>query len=145
MSICSSCAERWCKVEVKFSFDGDKKLVENLKKINRTASGRALRRAAKQGAEVIVQEAKRRAPVDTGLLRKSIRSKFKKRRSESVTVEIGPSEKAYYGYFVEFGTSKMAARPFLRPAADACYRQAAEETKQAVVEAVLEEVAKVGH
>ena len=78
-------------IDVEFKFDGDKKLVENLKKINRTASGRALRRAAKQGAEVIVQEAKHRAPVDTGLLRKSIRSKFMARRSESVTVEIGPS------------------------------------------------------
>jgi len=132
-------------IDLKFSFDGDKKLIENLKKISRTASGRALRQAAKQGAEIIVQEAKRRAPVDTGTLRKSIRSKFGKRSSDSVTVEIGPSSKAYYGYFVEFGTSRMAAQPFLRPAIDEHKQRAAEETKQAMVEAVLGEVRRAGH
>jgi HK97 gp10 family phage protein len=132
-------------IQVQFKLDGDKKLAENLKKINRTAQGRALREAAKQGAEVIVQEAKRRAPVDTGTLRDSIRSKFVKRRSDSVTVEIGPGPKGYYGYFLEFGTSKMAARPFLRPAMDECNQRAAEETQHTMVEAVLEEVAKAGH
>ena len=67
-----------------------------------------------------------------------------RRRSEASRRDRA-ERKAYYGYFLEFGTSKMAARPFLRPAADECYRQAAEETKQAMVEAVLEEVAKAGH
>lgn len=33
-------------------------------------------------------------------------------------VAIGPSKDFFYGYFLEFGTIKMAAKPFMRPAFD---------------------------
>jgi len=33
-------------------------------------------------------------------------------------VAIGPTRKAFYGLFVEYGTVKMGAKPFLRPAFD---------------------------
>lgn len=33
-------------------------------------------------------------------------------------VAIGPSAKAFWGYFIEFGTVKMSAHPFMRPAFD---------------------------
>ena len=35
-----------------------------------------------------------------------------------VEVTIGPGKKQFYGMFHEYGTSKMKARPFLRPAYD---------------------------
>jgi HK97 gp10 family phage protein len=33
-------------------------------------------------------------------------------------VAIGPSRKGFYGLYLEYGTVKMSARPFLRPAFD---------------------------
>lgn len=42
------------------------------------------------------------------------------RRDESeLAVAIGPERDFFYGYFLEWGTVKMAARPFARPAFDA--------------------------
>lgn len=37
---------------------------------------------------------------------------------DSAGVEIGPTAGFFYGYFFEFGTVKLAARPFARPAFD---------------------------
>ena len=56
-------------------------------------------------------EAKLRCPVDTGRLRQSI---IRQVNEPDESVRIGtPVE---YGPYVEFGTIKMKAQPFLRPA-----------------------------
>jgi HK97 gp10 family phage protein len=126
-------------MELKYSFAGDKELEKKLKGISRRAKGQALRTAAKAGAEMIVEEAKRLAPVDTGTMRDSIRSVFGKRTSDSVTVEIGHGKKGWYGRFVEEGTSKMAARPHLRPAMDEMGWVAADVCRGVMMREVLEE------
>lgn len=56
--------------------------------------------------------AKAACPVDTGRLRNSITH-----QQESENVEVIGSNVSY-AVFVELGTSKMSARPFLRPAAE---------------------------
>lgn len=56
--------------------------------------------------------AKAACPVDTGRLRNSITH-----QQESENVEVIGSNVSYSVY-VELGTSKMSARPFLRPAAE---------------------------
>lgn len=56
--------------------------------------------------------AKAACPVDTGRLRNSITH-----QQESENVEVIGSNVSYAS-FVELGTSKMSARPFLRPAAE---------------------------
>jgi HK97 gp10 family phage protein len=38
---------------------------------------------------------------------------------DSAGVELGPTKEFFYGYFWEFGTVKLTARPFMRPAFDA--------------------------
>jgi HK97 gp10 family phage protein len=74
--------------------------------------------AAKAGAEALAAEAKMRAPVRTGKLKGSIATrkgtKGTKDRAEWV-VFTG----VFYAHFVEYGTRKMAARPYMRPAVDA--------------------------
>lgn len=60
--------------------------------------------------------AKNRAPVDTGALRNSITSEVQ-RRGNTIRGEVGPT--VNYGGFVERGTSRMSAQPYLRPATDA--------------------------
>ncbi len=96
--------------------------------------------ASRAAAKVVADEAKENVPVRSGLLKKSISVRMvPKRKTEhghvkfyvvplskvsfnsKVTVN-GQSGKlkgkvnAYYAHMVEFGTSKMAAHPFLRPA-----------------------------
>lgn len=102
----------------------------------------ALRGAVNAGATVIRREAVQRAPVRTGKMRRAIYQKHAPEKSGLmqatylVGVRSGKAERAvtkrvrrggkvltvtldrdaYYWRFLEFGTSKMAARPFLRPA-----------------------------
>lgn len=91
-----------------------------------TASG--IRTSAYAGASIVRGAAKTYVPVDTGALRESI-SVFRRRTSgpNVATYAVGLRDvkkrktktvvKApFYGRFVELGTSKMRARPFLRPA-----------------------------
>lgn len=67
----------------------------------------------KEIADKIASSARSRAPVDTGYLRSSI---------SSVSVEAGKTAEvivgANYGAYVEYGTYKMAAQPYLGPAVD---------------------------
>lgn len=52
-------------------------------------------------------------PVKTGTLRRSITSQF----PTDLSGVVGPS--VAYGIFVEMGTRRMGARPYMRPAAEA--------------------------
>lgn len=63
----------------------------------------------------IEADAKRLAPVDTGALKNSIFTTVS-RSGTTTTGEIGPS--ANYGAYQEFGTSRMGAQPYMRPAFD---------------------------
>lgn len=64
-----------------------------------------------EGALVIAEYAEAGCPVDTGYLRSTVFV-----RENGNDVEVGFS--AEYASYVEFGTYKMAAQPFLRPAFD---------------------------
>lgn len=53
----------------------------------------------------------------SGKLRRSLKVSAVRREKDKKYVLVGSFEKeAFYGVFVEYGTSKMAARPFLQPA-----------------------------
>lgn len=62
--------------------------------------------------------AKAKAPVRTGTLRRSIHSVFEAGGLRGI---VGPS--VGYGRYVELGTRRMGARPFMRPAAEAVLPQ----------------------
>lgn len=64
-----------------------------------------------KGAQIILTDAIDNCPVDTGFLRSTA---FMQVTGDDV--EIGFN--AEYASYVEFGTYKMAAQPFLRPAFD---------------------------
>ena len=63
----------------------------------------------KKSALYVEGSAKEKAPVDTGRLRASISSKVK-----ATEAEIGTP--VFYAPFVEFGTKRMRAQPYLIPA-----------------------------
>lgn len=135
------------RVEIK----GSKELKDALKKIPKNATRRSLAKAAKAGAEPILRSAKRKAPVDTGRLRDSLRSTFAYQSSRAVRVQVSSSLKPEggswhsYDYYQEFGTSFHPAQPFMRPAVDEQHANAVEQTRKTMEEAVLEEVKKLGH
>lgn len=62
----------------------------------------------------VVNGARRRCPVDTGRLRASIISSGLQHDSKGPYVEVGTN--VNYAAFVEFGTQRGPAQPYLRPA-----------------------------
>ena len=60
----------------------------------------------------VTGSAAKNAPVDTGALRSSITAESKMTDDMTFTVSDGVE----YGVYQEFGTSKMAAQPFMTPA-----------------------------
>lgn len=114
---------------------GFKELAEKLKKLGPKVAKNGLRRAVSKGAAVVRNSARKRAPVDTGEMRRDIQIKRKRDVQGSgnfaaiyeVFVRSGKKSRlagkkrdiqrdSFYWKFVEFGAEKMPARPFLRPA-----------------------------
>lgn len=104
------------------------------------ASESVLRQAAVAGARVIHAEVKLRAPVDLGIyegkqgphppgfLRSHIIIAYDDQASvpgKIASYLVTWSKEAFYGRFLEYGTSKMAAQPFLRPGFEAKKKPAA--------------------
>ena len=87
---------------------------------------KVLEQALAKAAKPIEDYAVGAAPVDSGSLARSITIRLMKSTVPGhERVRIGPAwavynkDKVEYGRFHEFGTSTMAAHPFLRPALDA--------------------------
>jgi HK97 gp10 family phage protein len=125
---------------------GFKELADAMREMPERVAQNALRSAVAAGATVIREEARKLAPVDTGEMRRDILVKRERgNRSNpmvatySVFVRSGKKSRlagkkrdvqrdSFYWRFVEFGTAKMAAQPFMRPAFEA--------RKEAAVEAI---------
>lgn len=79
--------------------------------------GSRARDVVRKTAYDIERDAKALVAVDTGNLKNSIgHSDLRLGTSGQLAVEIGPT--ANYGIFLELGTSRMPAQPFMGPAAD---------------------------
>lgn len=92
--------------------DWDDGALDDLFRPGGAAYNEATRRALK-----VERTAKRLCPVDTGRLRSSITHSEPERRGDVVAVRIGTNVE--YARFVELGTSRARAQPYLRPALDA--------------------------
>ena len=85
---------------------------------------KAGRRNAGKWARVAAGVARQRVPVDTGTLQRSIGVR------EGVSGIMELTAEAPYAGFVEFGTSRMRPRPYMRPAMAAVRKQFQEEIAQ---------------
>ena len=151
--------------------EGLKELANALRELPARIGKSALRGAVYAGAKVIKDEAKQRAPQYTGpvseghpppgtLKRSIIIKQIREKSSQShqtfyVTVRKGKkyqkqgkkgnlSQDAYYASWVEFGTAKMSARPFLRPAFESRKSAAVEAIKSKLSARIEEEATKLG-
>lgn len=77
----------------------------------------ALVKGILRAVEPTREEIGEEAPFRSGLLSRSIVAQEDKRSSDlnSIFVDIGPTSKAFYGFFQEFGTAHMTANPFQQP------------------------------
>lgn len=75
----------------------------------------AARAVTSRYTDLIVKEAKRLVPVDTGRLRDSITADTQGEASRTVATGDIVADAPYAG-FVEFGTVRMAPQPYMRPA-----------------------------
>jgi len=85
----------------------DRGLIKALEKASKTDG---IKKAVQLNASELQRKAQRRAPVDTGFLRRSITLDFK---DSGMTASIKPT--AEYAPYVEYGTRFMSAQPFIRP------------------------------
>ena len=109
-------------MSIDFRIEGLDDLERQFDRLIDTSKRKVMQKSLNAGIAPIKKEAKAKAPVDKGVLKKSIRSKQMK-FTENPAVGIYVSGKAYYWRFLEEGTSKMAAVPFLRPAADSKHEE----------------------
>lgn len=123
-------------------FEGLPELEAKFKKLTLVAQRKILTRAARQGAELIRAAASELAPHRTGKLSRHmiITAPTREQSADEGSVRIGPSKEAWYGRFVEHGTVRSRAKPFLGPAIEskeqAAYQQAAEVLSEAIEEAI---------
>lgn len=108
--------------------DGLAELERKMKGLPLKVARNALRSAVRAGASIVRKDAMKRAPVGTGRLKKRgiviSRQRDKSPRFREtfvVRIRAGKKERskdrdAFYWFFFEFGTIKMPAQPFLRPA-----------------------------
>ena len=153
-------ADGYASVEVR----GLKELNEALRQLPDRIARNVLRGATSAGAAVIRKEAKVKAPVYTGqvsaghpppgTLRRAVYQKQIRELSSLVKqtfyvgVRVGrnASKKgldAFYWRFIEFGTSKQPARPFLRPAFETKKLEAIAAIKQYLTDRIPKEVDKL--
>lgn len=79
--------------------------------------------AMKELGESVAERAKEYCPVDTGRLQESITA-----TADGTTVTVGSDVE--YAAYVELGTYKMSAQPYLRPALEECGGEAIEILKR---------------
>lgn len=96
-------------------FKGLMELAERLQEARKQMI-RAAAQSVAVSAEEVVAMAKELCPVESGALRNSITATVS-RTETGVTAQV--TCKKGYGKYVEYGTSKMPARPFMYPAARA--------------------------
>lgn len=93
---------------------------EDLRRLNLSDRKPALTKALLSAIDPTVDLAGQLAPIDTGLLSRSMLAAEDKqnRDPELVAVKFGAASKAFYWLFQEFGTAHHPAQPFLQPAID---------------------------
>ena len=113
-----------------------------LDKLSRMGSNitRLENKALKNAAEPVLEDAKTTNAFNdrSGRLRKGLKISGVKKKEGVKYILIGvdksDNSKIFYGKFLEFGTSKISARPFLQPA----YEKNREEIQKTIAETLKE-------
>jgi len=126
--------------------DGMEELLKKLRILPEKVQKNVISGAVRAGAKPMSAEAKLLVPKDTGTLKKSIgivkrRSKDKNILHFSVTPRI--KKGGWIAHFLEFGTIKMSAKPFMRPAFEKKGEEAIDATRDYMRKRLDKEIAKL--
>jgi HK97 gp10 family phage protein len=100
-------------------------LQETLLQVMPREAKNILRRTTYQLATKVRDGVKAKAPVHTGNLKRSIKAKRDRGTKTNIAASViadrggGRSGKGYHSHFLEFGTVKMQAQPFIVPTVEA--------------------------
>lgn len=133
--------------------DGIKELERALMKLPKELRDKSEKAALRGGAFLISKAAKSKVPVGRGFLKKAIGITVRKSKgnltgrvrakSKKTTITVNGKPKvinpAKYASLVEYGTSRTAARPFIRPAVE----QSKDEVVSSMAEAFNKNLSKV--
>lgn len=145
---------------------GLKELTEALKELPKGIAKNVLRGGVGAGAAVLRKEIKQRAPVYTGqvaqghpppgTLKRAVYQRQIRELSNAIQQTFfvgvrtgkkvdrkGNTLDAYYVRWVEYGSTKMTARPFIRPAFDAKKAEAITAVRDYMAERIPREVEKL--
>lgn len=113
---------------IKMKVDGFKEIKKALDVLGKAATDSVLRSALRKAGRPVADTAALLAPKRTGGLASSIdirttltsrQKRFSPKQKGEVELFVGPSHPTgAHGHLLEFGTSRMPAKPFLRPAWD---------------------------
>ena len=121
-------------------------LLKTLSQFPKNIQNNVMTGAIRAGANVIRDEARGKVRKRTKQLAKSIvsikRSAEQGQVKFSVTPSRGKPNDGWYAHFLEFGTSKMSAKPFLRPAFEGSQNQSLSVAKEYIAKRIPEEVLK---
>lgn len=128
------------------SITGADEIIKALNKLSKNVATNVMVGAIRSGANIVRDEARRIVPKDTKNLEKSITTIRRKGDKNTVQFSITPSKggrnDGWYGHFLELGTSKMSAKPFLRPSLDSKQDEVLQATKEYIAKRLPDEVEK---
>lgn len=123
-------------ITTNLDFSGLSDIARDLELLSKAENRQVLRQAVRAGAEVLADEVENNAPEKTGKLKRNIvvlfgkgdqgtavagvhiRGVNPKTGNSDTTTKASSPNNAFYWRFIENGTSKMPAKPFVRPAYD---------------------------
>lgn len=92
--------------------EGMENLLAEIEKLGQAGS-RIENKALKEAGDVVKTSIQNETPTRTGKLKRSIEVSRVKTKGGIKQVEVGPGPDGYYSKFLEFGTVKMKANPFM--------------------------------
>ena len=122
---------------LEFNF-GD--LEQKLNNLSRKASNELTDKALQAGGDIVLEEMNKNVPVDTGLLKSRLDTKFKGsniNRKIDVGILNNKDRAATYGYYQEHGTRRMTGKKWIKKSWQNSIKKASDEIGKVVVNEIL--------
>ena len=122
---------------LEFNF-GD--LEQKLLHLSRKASNELTDKALQAGGEVVLEEMNKNVPVDTGLLKSRLDTKFKGsniNRKIDVGILNNKDRIATYGYYQEYGSRRMTGKKWMKKSWQKSVKEASSKIGEVVVNEIL--------